>query len=267
MATIVPFTTLRNATKWVQVDLGSSQSISKVVLCGCFDNFANIGAGFGFPVRFKVEACNNADFKTDVTTIKDNTAADFPNPGTLPVAFNTKPIKARYVRITANKLAKRSNDYILALAELRVLNSENKNIALRAKVKSLDSIQAPVRWSRKNLVDGYYVGSQKKNAQQQVAKLNQEKADLLASILTKPLKKKFVNAEKSLKEVNVQLAAIPKRNMVYAAATKFKPAGNFRPTNGKPRPIHVLKRGKSISTTETRLCWNRTVHSFTAIGI
>ncbi len=31
--------------------------------------------------------------------------------------------------------------------------------------------------------------------------------------------------------------------LVYAAATHFPPAGSFTPTNGKPRPIYLLKRG------------------------
>ncbi|HEX2474727.1 MAG TPA: PSD1 and planctomycete cytochrome C domain-containing protein [Lacipirellulaceae bacterium] len=31
--------------------------------------------------------------------------------------------------------------------------------------------------------------------------------------------------------------------MVFAAATEFKPEGQFTPTRGNPRPIHVLKRG------------------------
>jgi mono/diheme cytochrome c family protein len=31
--------------------------------------------------------------------------------------------------------------------------------------------------------------------------------------------------------------------LVYAAATHFASAGSFTPTNGKPRPIHLLKRG------------------------
>lgn len=39
-----------------------------------------------------------------------------------------------------------------------------------------------------------------------------------------------------------QLAALPAQQLVYAAATDFKPDGSHRPA-GRPRPIHVLKRG------------------------
>ena len=34
--------------------------------------------------------------------------------------------------------------------------------------------------------------------------------------------------------------------MVYAGATQFKPQGNFHPTDGKPREIHVLHRGEIL---------------------
>ncbi len=37
--------------------------------------------------------------------------------------------------------------------------------------------------------------------------------------------------------------AAGRSGLVYAAATQFAPAGTFTPTNGKPRPIHLLKRG------------------------
>ena len=39
-----------------------------------------------------------------------------------------------------------------------------------------------------------------------------------------------------------KLAALPKPQMVYAAASDFDTTGSFKPPNG-PRPVHVLKRG------------------------
>ena len=33
------------------------------------------------------------------------------------------------------------------------------------------------------------------------------------------------------------------KSLVFAAATHFAPQGTFTPTNGKPRPVHVLQRG------------------------
>ena len=139
--------------------MGSSQEIAKIKYVGCYDSFNNIGHGFGFPVRFKIEAANDEAFKTSVSVLQDQTKDDVPNPGTNPQVVEIKEsISARYVRFTATKLANRSNDYIFALGELLVLTSDEKNAALGKRVTSLDSIQAPVRWQRKNLVDGYYFG-------------------------------------------------------------------------------------------------------------
>ena len=46
--------------KWVQIDLGREVAIRKVVLHPCHDEFADIGAGFGFPVRFQVSLLEGA---------------------------------------------------------------------------------------------------------------------------------------------------------------------------------------------------------------
>jgi mono/diheme cytochrome c family protein len=37
------------------------------------------------------------------------------------------------------------------------------------------------------------------------------------------------------------------KQVVYAAATHFEPRGEFKPTGGKPRPVHVLDRGNEKS--------------------
>ena len=47
-----------------------------------------------------------------------------------------------------------------------------------------------------------------------------------------------------MSQARKKLAGFPKGDMVYAAATHFKPRGNFKPTNGKPRMIRVLHRGE-----------------------
>ena len=70
-----------------------------------------------------------------------------------------EPVQARYVRVTATQLAHRSNDFIFALAELEVLDVGGNPLALGASVQALDSIEAPVRWARSNLVDGKHVES------------------------------------------------------------------------------------------------------------
>ncbi len=140
--------------KWVQVDLGRSIALSRIVLWGCHDDFNNIGDGFGFPVRFKIEVSDDLEFKTSVTVV-DQTSSDVPNPGIAGQSFSAKGIKARYVRVTATKLALRQNDYIFALSELEAFDAANKDVASGATVTALDSIEAPVRWRMTNLTDGY----------------------------------------------------------------------------------------------------------------
>src|SRR4030095_2844087 len=51
----------QDVVKWVQVDLGKSVPIERLIYVGCHDDFNKIGAGFGFPVRFKIEA---SDYET-----------------------------------------------------------------------------------------------------------------------------------------------------------------------------------------------------------
>src|SRR5207247_1805826 len=67
-------------TKWVQVDLGHSVTLSNIVLHPCKDDFNNIGEGFGFPVRFKVEISEDENFSSNPNLVADRTAEDVPNP-------------------------------------------------------------------------------------------------------------------------------------------------------------------------------------------
>ena len=121
-----------DSVKWVQVDLGKRQKIKSVLLHACYDDFAGIGAGFGFPKRFKIIASNKEDFSRNQILV-DRTKKDFANPRLEPVSFKVNS-HARYLRIEATKLAERKNDYILALAELRILDENLENLAMGRKV-------------------------------------------------------------------------------------------------------------------------------------
>jgi mono/diheme cytochrome c family protein len=224
-------------TKWVQVDLGKSQPIRQLVYVGSHDTYANIGAGFGFPVRYKIEASDDADFKQKVHSLVDHTAADVVNPGVKPQTVAVKNVSARYVRMTATKLAVRRKDYIFALAELAVLDDKDQNVARGKKVTSLDSVQAAPRWQRKNLVDGYYLKSHKDEvAAATLAKLQDERRKLMVAATDKKQRNRISEIKKELSRVSGALAALPKsKGKVYAATT--------RKTKGRPRPIHVLHRG------------------------
>jgi hypothetical protein len=227
--------------KWVQVDLGERVDIKKIVLHACHDDYNGIGAGFGFPVGFKVIASNRADFSRSQVLV-DESGRDFANPGLVPIEHGVQS-SARYIRVKATKLAPRSNDYIFALAELEILDGNGDNRALKAKVSSLDSIEAPVRWRRTNVTDGIWAQGSDKASAQEIAKLNKEKAALMASLQTPERMKRLTELENAIKQTNGKIAKIPKGNMVYAAATHFKSEGQFKPTNGKPRPIRFLHRG------------------------
>ena len=45
----------QDTVKWVEVDLGKPTELQQIVLHPCHDDYAGIGAGFGFPVRFHIE--------------------------------------------------------------------------------------------------------------------------------------------------------------------------------------------------------------------
>lgn len=232
--------------KWVQLDLGKPQAIAEVVLVGCFDDFNSIGAGFGFPVRFAVEASNDPAWKTGVSTLIDQTAADFPNPGVTPLRKKVDKVAARYLRIRATKLAPRQNDFILALAELQVIDGEGKNLASGASVTALDSIEAPIRWRKTNLVDGVF--PPKPDAMPgsaSLAELKQQRLDWLTKSTPASLQDQLSKNQSALESTSRELAQLTPPSLVYAG-TVHHGSGTFIGTgssDGKPRPIHLLHRG------------------------
>jgi hypothetical protein len=239
----------QNAEKWVEVDLGESRALDKIVFVACHDDFNNIGAGFGFPLRYKIEASDDAQFRDGVTIVADQMAEDVPNPKCEPQSVaicscltpDGSQLKARYVRFTATKLAPRRNDYIFALAELMIFNAAGENLAQGVKVSALDSIDAPPRWQRQNLVDGSYFGVET-NASGTIAQLETERAQLLRRVVPEALNRRIAQNEGELVATQQQLASLPKPSLVYAAANEFVASGSFIPAK-HPRPVHLLKRG------------------------
>ena len=236
----------QSAVKWVQLDLGKSLEIQYIAYVGCHDTFNNIGDGFGFPVRYKIEIDDNATFKT-ATLVADYTNADAPNPGVRPQSVAVGGKTARYVRITATKLAPRSGDFIFALAEVSVLSPQGKNLAAGALITSLDSIEAPPRWRRTNLVDGYFPGAKNSAHLAEIARLNERRRLVLSRVRNAALQREGEAIERDITETRRRLAALPSPGLVYAAASQFASAGGFTPTNGKPRSIYLLKRGSEKS--------------------
>lgn len=232
--------------KWVEIDLGRDVEIRSLVLHPCHDEFAGIGAGFGFPARFRVESAAESDRVSAPNgtpqLLLDQTAADFPNPGVSAVAADAG-VTARYVRVSAVKLATRQNDYIFALAELEIFNAEGKNVAASAVVSALDSIEAPDRWRKTNLTDGIWPAAANPEAVARLADLTRRRNEIVERLDTPERRTRRVTLTEQATNSEKELAALPRGRMVYAASTSFAPQGNFHPTNGMPRPVSLLHRG------------------------
>ena len=237
----------QSALKWVQVDLGVARELTEAVLVGCHDTYNNIGAGFGFPARYKIELSDDAKFAQGVTSIADYTAADVPNPGVKPQRFPLAKLKGRYLRVTATKLSLRSKDYILALAELQAIDSMGRNVALGANVTSLDSIEAGPRWGRLNLTDGYFYGPKAERDDARMAVLDRERAEIRkgAGKTNPAMEKQLAELNAARTKVTADIAKLPAPQVAYVG-TIHNGKGSFAGTGangGKPRPIFVLKRG------------------------
>ncbi len=240
----------QDVVKWVLVDLGRTVEIERVVLKPCYDDFGKIGGGFGFPVRFKIEASDDPEFKIGVTLIWRKHDAtfmnDFKNPGLTPFETNTAGddgVKGRYVRVTAVKLAPRMNDYILALAEMQVFDDKNgKNLAEGRPVTALDSIEATPRWRKANLTDGI---APEARTQEDKQKLISERDALLLAAADETTRSKLSASKKQLSTIAADIAKLPAPGKVYAGSIHTG-SGAFAGTGangGKPRVIQVLKRG------------------------
>jgi len=220
--------------KWVQVDLGEPQEIHNIVLHPCYDDFNGIGAGFGYPVRFRIEAAGDAAFTQDVIMLADRTMVDVPNPGLARQAFPTE-VTTRYVRVSATRLAPRSNDYIFALAEIEVLSAAGENLARGQGVESLDSIEAAPRWTRSNAVDGVSPAL----AAADPAALQAERQQWLSQRGLTALAEELAEVAGRLATLATERNGLEPRQQVYAATTHKRA--------GEPRPIHFLARGNVLT--------------------
>ncbi len=218
--------------KWVQVDLGREVAIARVVLHPCHDDFNSIGAGFGFPRRFRIEGSSDPTFTSAVVRLADSGPDDLHSTGTAPQGFAIDRGATggiRYVRVTATRLAPRQNDFIAAIAEVDILDADGTNVARGASVTSLDSIEAPPRWQRANLVDGEFPAPS-----DDAVALRQERDELLAKVpadVTDGLQK----VDEDLATLAGEVAALPPLRPLYTVTSTQR--------GGVPRTIHVLARG------------------------
>ncbi|RKP56286.1 discoidin domain-containing protein [Cohnella endophytica] len=104
-----------NHTEWVTVDLGTSQSFSKVVL---YPRNDGVNTGYGFPINFTIDvSTNNSTWNTVIT----NTGYALPS-GT-GQTFTFAAQNARYIRVNGTSLRQNPNDsnqYRMQFAEIVV---------------------------------------------------------------------------------------------------------------------------------------------------
>lgn len=136
--------------RWLQVELPQEARVDAVVLAPSLGKGARaVVAGYGFPVRFKLEVM---DARGMATTVMDYTERDFPNPACYPVIARFPPRPVQSVRLTATEPWAVDGPEILAIAEMYIL-SGRRNLAPAGKVTSSSSRNAPRAWTRPNLVD------------------------------------------------------------------------------------------------------------------
>ncbi len=259
-----------SVAKWVQVDLGEPQPIKQINLIPAFDTFNDIGAGFGFPVRYRVEGSNDPSFANgDVQLLLDATDTDQKNPLAHSVAIETEDTASRYLRVTATKLAQRRDDFIFALGELQAIHAETgENVALKADVTALDSIESGERWGRRNLTDGiYYKEVSNPEAAQELAELKSKRAAIVRKLKPPEVDERLAEIKQSLQPLSAKFKQLPAGELVYAATTHFPRGSRFVATQGKPRPIHFLHRGDMKAPGERMfpgapILWNDAAQEF-----
>ena len=120
------------ATTWVQVDLRARQPIEMVKLYPAVALVEGTGYGTGnnegFPVRFKIEASDEVEFKA-AQSIADYTGADYPSPGDWITRYPAHGVQGQYVRLTVTRLRARKPDlFDFSISKIDVL-SGGKDIA------------------------------------------------------------------------------------------------------------------------------------------
>ena len=137
----------------IQVDLGTSAVLDRVALVPALVDFQSMDRrAYGFPRRFRVDLSDDPLFQT-FRPILVHTEEDFPNPGPAPVVIRLDRLPARYIRVTATRLAEENGTHFFALAELIAL-SGNRNLALGCPVSATNSVNIAPRWNTTFLVDG-----------------------------------------------------------------------------------------------------------------
>ncbi len=228
--------------KWIEIAFKSEQRIKQITLYPCFDTFADIGVGFGFPESMTV---TSRDISTDkLRLLHQYSAIDGERVVMQPLTIEfEQPVKSQVIRITANQLALRQEDYIFALAELQVFDERGTNIAMDGELTALDSIEGPPRWRLVNLIDQRWPTFQDFEQIDALRSALSAYHSRILQIDTPERRDTKKSLRQQIETIDQEIIALPTGKQVYAAATEFLPEGNFQPTRGTPRHITVLHRG------------------------
>jgi hypothetical protein len=136
-----------NHTEWVQVDLGSARTLSRVDLYPR-DDAGNVGVGF--PIDFTIQISPDG---TTWTTVSTQTG--YPRPGDTVQTFPFTSISARYVKVNATNLSTDPfGHYHLQFAELETLGGD---LAAGRPATSSSSVEYTREgWLRANLTNGVH---------------------------------------------------------------------------------------------------------------
>ncbi len=229
------------APAWVQVDLGRSMPIEEIRLVPARPVDFIDTPGFGFPVRFRVELSDELAFaQGQAIVVADEERPDAPNVVDEPYVLRPAGRSARFIRVTASRLWKRSNDYVFALSELEVI-SRGENVARSAVVSALDSIEAGL-WGRARLVDGFdsrrarpepadRAAARRHELLARIQQLNRDRRRLADALIDPTLRTDLETARKEIAELAARIKNVPPGEMVYTVRTHA------------PRSISVLRRG------------------------
>lgn len=228
-----------SATAWVQVDLGASLPIDEIRIIPARPTDFPDTPGFGFPAHFKVELSDDERYASE-NAVADDSRPDQPNAEDEPYVIRPAGRAARFVRVSASRLWKRTGDYVFALSELEVL-SRGQNVALGKKVTALDSIEGG-RWSTWALVDGFDSRFKRPKASAPDAvrqaelrylllQAEQKRRRVADALIDPSLRAERDTSAAELAEIDKQLSAGPANELVYSVQTHA------------PRPIFLLRRG------------------------
>ncbi|RYD38422.1 MAG: hypothetical protein EOP87_01620 [Verrucomicrobiaceae bacterium] len=138
---------------WVQIDLGTPQSIDWIVLVPALVDWQQgVSKPYAFPRRFRIDVSDDPAF-AQFTAVAIFTETDYPSHDLTPAVFRTGGTRGRYIRLTIMKLAEETATHSFALSEIMVIQGV-RNIALRGTITASNTVNLPPRWHVRNLNDG-----------------------------------------------------------------------------------------------------------------